>query len=174
MGVQYATLLAVFSALIWLIPWLGGVLALASITVVAPSMGILAGAYTLGLLFLLEFLIKPRFIRRGQFSTLLSILLIIALVEPFGLLGFIVAPPLAAAIELLVRYNLQMRGQPLGIESAQRISQLRARVDHLRAIDANGETQLEPSTRNILGRLEKLVDRADEVVKTEGKKSAEG
>jgi hypothetical protein len=154
------------------LPWLGGVLAVAPIMLVSLSqslgLGILASAYAIGVLFFLEFLIEPRFIRRGQFSSLLSILLIIALVKPFGLLGFLVAPPLAAAIELIIRNSVQTRAQPSSHESVQRISELRARIDGVRSLAAAGEAPLDPRTLNILQRLEKLVDRADEVVHDKG------
>lgn len=168
MGVNYPTLLALIGALAWLVPWLGGVLSVLPITLVALSqsleLSIFATAYAVGVLFFLELFIEPRFIRRRQFSSLLSILLIIALVEPFGLMGFLVAPPLAAAIELVIRYNLQARQPPAVSEAAQRIPQLRTRLEELRAAAENSEQPLEPQTIGMLERLETLIDQVDDAV----------
>ena len=172
MGIRYPTLLALFAALAWLIPYLGGVLAIVPVTLTAlvsqgPGMAIFATAYAVGVLFFLEFYVEVRFIRRQQFSSLLSILLIIAFIEPFGLLGFLVAPPLAAAIELIFRYNLASRQQPAEMESIQRISELRARLLQVREVTESSREPLEPQTLNMLSRLENLVDKADDLLEKE-------
>lgn len=168
MGVDYPVLLAVFAALIWLIPWLGGVLVVLPIALTGFSqslvLGIGATLYAISILLLLDFLIAPRFVRRRQFSALLSILLIIALIEPFGLLGFIMAPPLAAAIELLFRYNLQARQVSPPVQDAQRITALHDRISQVRETIARADEEPEPQTLNLLQRLEDLVNRADEAL----------
>ncbi len=167
MGLKYPVLLAVFSAVAWLIPWLGGVLAVLPIALTGLSQGtglaIFAPTYAIGVLFLLKFLIEPRFLRRQQFSSLLSILLIIALIEPYGLLGLIVAPPLAAAIELIFRYSLLQRGVPVPLESEEQIAELRERILAIRETIAASEEPPQPQTLNMLTRLEKLIDRADQL-----------
>jgi predicted PurR-regulated permease PerM len=167
-GIEYPILLAVFGALAWIIPWLGGVLAIAAVVLAGLTQGIVPavaiGLYALGVLIFLEFMIEPRFFYRRQYSSLLSILLIIALVEPFGLFGFIIAPPLGAAIELIFRYNLRARSLPLSIETVEQISQLRTRVDQLRnTLEARDEPP-QPQTINMIQRLEKLVEQADNVL----------
>ena len=171
MGVNYPTLLAVFGALAWLIPWLGGVLALLPIAVTGFSqslgLGIFATVYAIGVLLLLDFIIEPRFMRGRRFSSLLSILLIIALIEPFGFWGFIVAPPLAAAIELIFTYNLRARQAPVAVQTAEQVNDLQARVLEVRESVARSGQPPEPQTLSLLGRLEELVNRADEVLEEE-------
>jgi predicted PurR-regulated permease PerM len=171
LGIEYPILLAVFGAIAWIIPWLGGLLAIAAVVLAGLSQGLIpavtAGAYAFGVLIFLEFLIEPRFFNRRQYSSLLSILLIIALVEPFGLFGFIIAPPLAAAIELIFRYNLRARSTPFTSETVEQISQLRARVDHLRIMLDAREEPPQPQTVNMIQRLEKLVEQADHVLERE-------
>jgi putative permease len=169
MGLPFPTLLALFGALAWLIPWLGGVLAvLPAVLVGLPvslGLGIGAGVYAIAVLIFLEFYIGPRFTRRRQFSSLLSILLILALVEPFGLLGFIVAPPLAAAIELIFRYSLQMRSAPAATnETGQQITELHARLDSIHEIISKREEAPQPQVTSLLTRLEDLLQRANQVV----------
>lgn len=171
MGVDYPVLLAVFAALIWLIPWLGGVLVVLPIALTGFSqsmvLGIGATVYAIAILFLLDFLIEPKFVRRRQFSSLLSILLIIALVGPFGLLGFIVAPPLAAAIELVFRYNLQARQVSATVQDAERVTELHARLLQVREAVSHAAEPLEPQALNLLERLEDLVNRAEEALEEE-------
>jgi predicted PurR-regulated permease PerM len=166
--IPYPILLAIFGAIAWLLPWLGGVLAVLPIAVAGFSLGLWPGIYATGfaiaVLFFLEFFIEPRFMERRRFSPLLSILLIIALVEPFGLLGFIIAPPLAAVIELLFRYNVQNRPSPDGMETIERISQLRTRMDQLHEMINKSEKPVEPYLGNMLSRIEALINRADVVL----------
>jgi predicted PurR-regulated permease PerM len=176
MGIRYPALLALFAALAWLVPWLGGVLALVPVALTGLSqglgMGIFATSYAIGVLFFLEFFIEPRFIRHRQYSSLLTILLIIALVEPFGLVGLIVAPPLAAAIQLVFRYNLFSRPVPEQIKEAEQISQLRARVLMIRQVVARQEEEIEPQARSLLDRLDALIERADKAVEGENPRGA--
>jgi hypothetical protein len=171
MGMPYPLLLAVFGGLAWLIPWLGGVLAVLPVVlsglIVGPGLAVFGAAYVIGVLFFLEFYVEPRFIRRGQFSSLLSILLIIALVDPFGLLGLIVAPPLGAALELIARYSLQARPQTTGNETAERVAQIRARMLLLRETVDSSDAETEPQMLSMLRRLEDLVERADSILETQ-------
>jgi putative permease len=171
MGIHYPTLLALFGALAWFIPWLGGILAILPIALTGFSqsigLGIFAAVYALGILFFLEFYIEPHFIhrRRQQFSSLLSILLIIALIQPFGLLGFLVAPPLAAAIELIFRYNLRNRPLPESVQSTEQISILRGRIIQICEMLTRTSEEVEPQTNSLLSRLENLVDQSDQALR---------
>jgi predicted PurR-regulated permease PerM len=171
MGVQYPTLLAVFGALVWLVPWLGGALAVLPVALTGLSqglgIGIIATIFAIAVLILLEFVIEPRFIRRKQFSSLLSTLLIIALAAPFGLLGFFIAPPLAAAIELIFRYNLRTRPLPEEVKSVEEISVLRTRLAHIRETVARLPDPPEPQTLSLLERLDDLVNRSDKAIDEE-------
>jgi predicted PurR-regulated permease PerM len=170
MGVKYFALLGLFAALAWLIPWLGGVLAVVPVTLTALSqslgLGIFATVYAIAVLFFLEFYMEQRFIRRSQYSSLLSILLILALIEPFGLVGFIVAPPLAAAIQLLFRYNLAARQTSESQLDEERLTTLRARLEDIRKLAETSSEPLEPQTLNLLERLENLIERSDSAVKS--------
>lgn len=170
MGVNYPILLAIFAALAWLIPWFGGVLAIIPIALTALSqhiwLGVFAAAFAMGVLFFLEFYVEPRFIRRRQrqFSSLLSILLIIALSQPYGLMGFIVAPPLAAAIELIFRYNLQAKPVPENTQTVEQIAVLRGRLIQIRQMLAHGSEPPEPYITSLLGRLEGLLKQTDQAL----------
>ncbi len=173
MGVNYPVLLALFAALAWLIPWFGGLLALLPIVLTALiqslGLGIFAAVYSLAILFFLEFWLEPRFIRRRQkrFNPLLTILLIIALIQPYGLLGFLAAPPLAAAIELIFRYNMQAKPLPESLKSAEQISVLRGRILQIRDLMTRASEPPEPAILNLIDRLETLVVQADQTLRQE-------
>lgn len=175
-GIRYPTLLALFAALAWLIPWLGGVLAVLPVTLTGlsqgPGMAIFATSYAIGVLFFLEFYIEPRFIRQRQYSSLLSILLIIALVEPFGLMGLVIAPPLATVIQLIFRHRLTNRPVPESLKQAEQISQLRARLLMIRQIMAQNPVEIEPQTRSLIERLEILIERADRAIEDDKPREA--
>jgi putative permease len=169
-GLRYPILLAIFASLAWLIPWLGGLIAVLVIGAAGFFQGTWLGAfaaiYTLVVLLFLELVVEKRLLRHTQFSSLLPILLILALVEPFGLLGFIVAPPLGAAIELIFRYNLQSKPQPVSVESVRRMSELRAKISSIRGMSAASEEPLEPQIQSLLARMDELVNRADNLLDT--------
>jgi predicted PurR-regulated permease PerM len=172
-GIDYPALLALFGALAWIIPWLGGILAVAAVTLAGLSQGILpaamAAGYAILVLIVLEFFVEPRVSSRRQYSSLLSILLIIALVEPFGLMGFIVAPPLAAAIELVFRYNLRAKSTPMAQQNVERITQLREKALEVREMMAAREEAVSPQTESMIQRLEDLVERAESVLEKDNK-----
>lgn len=166
-GMPYPTLLGLFAALAWLIPWLGGVLAVLPVALTGLSinlwLGIGASMYSIAVLFFLEFYVAARFTRR-QISSLLSILLILALVEPYGLVGFLIAPPLAAAIELIFRYSLQSKAQPAANESAEQIISLQSRLESIHEILENRGEAVEPQVTSLLTRLDDLITRANQTV----------
>jgi putative permease len=171
MGIKYPILLALFAGLAWLIPWLGGVLAIIPIALTGLSQslgsGIIAAVFAIGVLFFLEFYIEPRFIlrRQRQFSSLLSILLIIALSQPYGLMGFIVAPPLAAAIELIFRYNLQGKSPSESMQTTEQISILRGRIIQIREVLTRSSDTSKPYITSLVGRLEDLVNQTDRTLR---------
>lgn len=154
------------------LPWPPGRVALAVLPVVLVGLsinlwlGIGAGMYSIAVLFFLEFYIGPRFTSRRQFSSLLGVLLILALVEPFGLLGFLVAPPLAAAIELIFRYSLQTRSTTVANVSAEQMAALHARLDSLHEILENRTEETEPQVNSMLSRLEALVTQANQALES--------
>ena len=117
-GLPYPTLLAVVSALVLLIPWLGAALGMAPVLLVGwvagPVVAILASLYTLLVFVGLQYSVEPRLYVRRQHSSLLIAILAICLGQAYGVLGLLAAPPLAAALEILVGHLLVMPGRVVG------------------------------------------------------------
>ncbi len=63
----------------------------------------LAGAalYTLVVLMLLEWLVEPRLFRRKRYNPILLVLVAVAMVDWLGFFGLLIAPPVAAAVQIL-------------------------------------------------------------------------
>jgi predicted PurR-regulated permease PerM len=168
MGVNYAALLGIFGALFSLIPWLGIILVIIPVVAAALTtsvqLAVLAAAYTFIILILLEIVIVPKIVSRGRYSSLLMILIAIMLFEGAGLLALVLAPPLSAAIQLIVRRARDVPPTQLSMRSVRRIAELRQRVDKVQQMMAETEVEISPQAENMLQRLDKLVDEADQLL----------
>jgi predicted PurR-regulated permease PerM len=164
MGLTYPVLLALLGGVAWLIPLAGTLF----ITVTALLVGFVSGgwilaatavAYTVVILLVLEFVIEPRLLRRP--SGLLVILLMLPLVETYGLGGFVIAPLLAVALQVVLGYAIRLYLQPQATTVVE-MGQLEARYKELYTLfkaqsDNEGEPLL-PEITSILDRLARLLD----------------
>ncbi|HDQ70726.1 MAG TPA: AI-2E family transporter, partial [Chloroflexi bacterium] len=104
-GSPYALLLALTGALVYLIPVFGAPLALLSPLLVGLLTGVQLSLwttlYTLVVLIALGAWVKPRLFKRRQDNPILTVVLLMALADAFGLLGIIIAPPLSSACQIL-------------------------------------------------------------------------
>lgn len=107
-NLDFTLLLALVGGLMAFVPLFGGLLtsvvALALGSLQSVPLGIGAGSYTFVLFLVLEFFVEPRLWPKAQErrSFLLTILLVIPLLEAVGFWGLLVAPPLAAALEVII------------------------------------------------------------------------
>lgn len=171
MGMPYPNLLAVFSALAWLLPWIGGAIAMIATVLVGLTAGfplvILAPLYALAVMLVMELLVEPRISRRTQYSPWLTIILLMIMGEALGLFGIILAPPLAAMILIVARRILQETQTAAvvseEIESARRIAELDQRLVAVREMIANMDEPPSPQTNSMLERLAELVQKAQKI-----------
>lgn len=167
-GLPFPVLLGIFGAIAWLVPWLGALLAIAPVVwvglLISPFTALAGVVYTIIILMLLEFVVEPRLYSRKQYSSLLTVILVIVLADSYGIFGIILAPPLAAAIQIFFR-NLQ-RSTTLTPEfdSTREISELRARVKDTRVLAERLQDGSDPQTANMLDRLDQLIERASKNV----------
>jgi hypothetical protein len=122
----------------------------------SPAAGVAMALYTVFLLWALDRWLKPRLWPRERRSFLLTLLVMIPLVESFGLLGFVAAPPLALALEALVRllYGAAISPKKPDVQ----FDQLAARLQELSAkIEAADEDELPPELRSLSQRLAALL-----------------
>lgn len=167
-GLPYAALLALLGGIVWLVPLVGVFLTVIPVFAAGMLAGvgvaITAVVYTLAILLLLELLVEPRFFNRRRYSSLLTVLLMLILIEDFGVIGLILAPPLSAAIQIFGSHWLaaQKAADPAG--AATQLSALRERLAQVETDLQKRPAPPAPEVLSVADRLNKLIRRADEVV----------
>lgn len=163
LGLPYAWLLALTNAWLWTIPWLGTLLALA-ITLTAaglldgPGLAVLAALLTLAT-FLAIAALDNRVLGRRQYSALLAVLALLALLQDWGLAGLLVAPALAAALQVIVN-TLTQRPGSASPEIARRVSDLEQRLTDLQARAQQSTPPPAPQAEHMTRRLGGLLERS--------------
>jgi predicted PurR-regulated permease PerM len=167
LGSQYPVLLAVVGALAWLVPVVGAALA-----VVLPLLlGLLTGAqlslfmvlYTLIVLIALQVWIEPRLIKRKWNNPILTLIILLALADAFGLLGIILAPPLSVVCQIL--WNLLVTDR-LAPATAVQVSDLKERQARLRLTIEEMEGPPPPLVVSSMERLAGLLEKAEPILQT--------
>jgi predicted PurR-regulated permease PerM len=136
MGIRYAVLLALWVAVVRLIPWFGALIAVIPALFIgigtSSIVGLLAALYTVFILLFAKLVIEPRFFRRERYSALLIVLFVIALASAFGFIGVILAPPLAVAIQIMFQQLYPFPDQRLSPEVLERAREIRKRLSDVR------------------------------------------
>lgn len=107
MGLRYPFLWALLAALAWLIPLIGGAVALIPLALVTwmifgPLTAMGALLFTLLIFLLMEFGVEPRLYQYDRYQKVLVLLVMIVLVDVYGIIGLLLAPFLATALQLLL------------------------------------------------------------------------
>ena len=166
-GVPYPTLLALLGGLAWLIPWAGAILAMVPPFLIGlgANLGIAtAGALvTLLVLSFLEFVVERRMVNTRSYNSLRVVLMLIAMVDVFGLAGVFLAPPLSAAIQsaskrLWVKPRDESRGEP-----EVELAKLRVRLMEAKEMAAKLEEPA-PHISNLITRIDNLIEQSEEVL----------
>lgn len=162
---DYPLLAALLAGLFWLIPMAGFVFA-AAVAFLAGlatngdvQTALFALALTTAVLVFLEFVVEPRFFQRNRFSGLLIAIMVLIMVEAYGLIGFVIAPPLAVALQIFAGHVMRIvQRQP---EDALALTALEKRLDVAYAT-YNGQREMggepAPELGSLLQRLESLVE----------------
>jgi predicted PurR-regulated permease PerM len=170
-GLNYPIILAFISAVVWLIPIMGVLLSL--LIVLAAGLGgsfaaaVMAAFYTLFVFLVLRWFIDPRFFDRQRFNGLLLVLVLIAFVDAFGLLGLIIAPAVAIAIHELYRNILQERAPAVEGKTVPQLDDLQERLAKLEAMAAQEEPEASPEVASMIQRLKQLIEEACQVAETD-------
>jgi putative permease len=165
LGSLSPTLLALSGALACLIPVVWVILA-----VLPPLLvGLLTGVqlslftvlYTLVVLIAMGLWVKPRLFNRKWDNPVLTLVILIAMANAFGLPGIIVAPPLSAVCQILWSLLVSHR---LASGAAAQVSDLKERQERVwAAIRAMDETPL-PLVTSSMERLTLLIEKAEPIL----------
>jgi predicted PurR-regulated permease PerM len=167
LGLEYPFMLAVVGALARLVPWLGPALAIVPVVALGganPWLTALAGLYTLAVFGVLQYVVEPRLFDRRGYSSLLVVLLMLAGAELWGLVGVLVAPPLATALQTWFARYVHQSSTLMPTQIAEQIADVEQRLGKVRAAVAQAEAPLPPQTRSLVDRLEKLVQTSSALV----------
>jgi predicted PurR-regulated permease PerM len=165
LGSQYPALLAVVGATAWLVPVVGAALA-----VTLPLLlGLLTGAqfslltvlYTLIVLIALQIWVEPRLLKRRWHNPILTLVMVLAMADIFGLPGIIVAPLLSVVCQIL--WNLLVSDR-LAPAAAVQVSDLKERQVLLRLAIEDMEGIPPPLVISSMERLKGLLEKAEPIL----------
>lgn len=164
LGVRYPITQALLASLAWLLPLVGGVLAVIPVLLIglfiSPLTAVLAMLATLTVFAFLEFVVERKLYPRERYGSVLVLLITLIMVEALGVAGLLVAPPLAAAVQIALTEWL--RPVPVVAEAQPDVS-----LDGLKVRLAEVQERLDqvevpsPRTQNLLARLTQLVAKVE-------------
>jgi putative permease len=162
LGSQYPALMALVGALAWLIPVVGAPLAI----ILPLLMGLLTSVqlslftilYTLVVLIALQVWVEPRLFKREWDNPILTLVILLAMADAFGLPGILAAPPVSAVCQILWSLLVSNR---LDAGAAVQISDLKERQVRLWAVIQEMEEPPPPLVTSSMERLANLLEKAE-------------
>jgi putative permease len=164
LGSPYPALLALMGALVLLIPLVGVILA-----VIPPLLiGLLTGVplalstavYTLIVIVILKWWMESGPVPRATINPMLTLVILIALADAYGLLGIVVAPPLAAFCQILWSRLVSDRDD---VGAATQVSELKERQVQVQSLIENME-EMPLLIASSMERLTALIEKAEPIV----------
>lgn len=165
LGSPYPTLLALTGALAWLIPVVGATLAvilplfIGLLTSVQLSLS--AVLYTLIVVIVLQVWVKPRLYKRKWDNPVLTLVILLALADAFGLVGIIVAPPFSVVCQILWSRLVSNRLAP---GASAQVSDLKERQTRLWTAIKKMEELPPPLVISSMERLTHLIEKAEPIL----------
>jgi predicted PurR-regulated permease PerM len=165
LGSPYPALLALAGALLCLIPVVGAALAVILVFLVglltSVQLSLFTTLYALVVLTALGVWVKPRLFNRRWDNPILTVVLIIALADAFGLVGIIIAPALSVVCQILWSRLVSRRAVSGAAVQVSDLKERQARAwDTIRAMD---EPPLALVTSS-MERLTRLIEEAEPVL----------
>ena len=173
LGVRYPFTLALFAAVAWLLPLMGGAIAIIPILVIGllfnPLLAVISTLIACAVFVFLEFVVEKRLYPRERLGSVLMLMITIIMVEAFGVVGLLIAPPIATAIQIAL--NEWMRPAPAGAPAtgSQSIqSSLGGLSDRLTIARSLLQHVNQPSPRmlNLFSRLTDLIARSNDEIRS--------
>jgi len=165
LGSPYPTLMAIVGALAWLIPVVGAPLAIILPLLMglftSVQLSLLTALYTLLVLFVLEVWVEPRIFKRKWNNSIVTLILLVAMADTFGLIGILAAPPLSSICHIL--WDLLVT-HPIDSTGAVQVSDLKERQDRLQQAIENLDEPPEALVTGSLARLNQLIEKAEPVL----------
>jgi len=146
-GLRYPTLLGLWGAVVRLIPWFGALLAVLPLLFFGGSFlsvkGFLAILFASAVLLLMKNMVERLFLNQRSKNSLLIIIFVIVLAEAFGIIGILLAPPLAVAVQIILQELYPLIARKKYSLELQKALKLKKRLSRVRK-EIKGPTSSEP------------------------------
>jgi predicted PurR-regulated permease PerM len=176
-GVPYPTLYAIYAGVVQLIPWVGLPLTLLPLPLLLltlpPTPLWLIGAAAAIIIVVgvvMDRVIEPRLRGDAVVHPILTVLALMVMGEVAGVIGMVIALPIAATAQILLNELVRMNTAPQSITTSietTQLKELRQHVDRLRE-ELPEDEDYRREAEGMLARLRDLVDKTDEVVREHG------
>jgi predicted PurR-regulated permease PerM len=165
LGSPYPALLALIGALASLIPVVGPVLVVVTVLLVgllsSVQLSLLTTVYALGVLIALAIWVKPRLFKRAWDNPVLTVVLLLAMADAFGLVGIILAPALSVVCQIVWSRLVSRRTAPGATAQVSDLKERHARVwDTIKAMDGPPLALVTSS----MERLDQLIAKAEPIL----------
>jgi hypothetical protein len=162
LGSPYPALLALAGALASLIPMVGAPLVIISALVVglltSVQLSLFTSLYALVIMIAMLVWVKPRLFHRRWDNPILTVVLLIALADAFGLIGIIIAPPFSVVCQILWSRLVSRRAVSGASAQISDLKERQARVwDTIREMDGPPLALITSS----MERLTQLIEKAE-------------
>lgn len=171
MGIQYPVFWALAAALAWLVPLVGAFIVIMPMWLVVwlqsgAVTATLALVATLLVLAVLEFILERRLYARDRGTNVLLLVVILVMADAAGLVGLLLAPPVAIAIHIL----LTELASPESVvvvspspNSTANVEALESELEHARQLMAATDNGANLRLQNLADRLSELLKEAKDV-----------
>ena len=157
--------MALTGALVWLIPVVGAPLAMILPLLIglltSIQLSLFTILYTFAVLIILQAWIEPRLFKRKWDNPILTLVIVLAMADAFGLPGIIAAPPLSAVCQILWSHLVSSR---LGSRAVVQVLDLKERQAHLWVVIKEMEEPPPPLVISSMERLANLLEKADPIL----------
>jgi predicted PurR-regulated permease PerM len=175
LGSPYPILLALLGALAWLVPVVGAALAVLPPLLIgmmtSVPLSVFTVIYTLMVVLALQLWVEPRLFKRNWDNPILTLIIMLAMADAFGLLGVIIAPPLSAVCQIV--WNLLVSNR-LASGATVQISDLKERQQHLWAVIKEMEESPPPLVLSSMERLTALIEKSEPILPVDSHTDALG
>ena len=164
-GSPSSALLGLIGGLASLIPVVGGILIIVPTFIIglitSAEIALSTGIYSMVVLVVFQIWIKPRLFNRRWDNPILTVILMIALADVFGIVGIIIAPPISAVCLILWNHLVIHR---VVVSAAPQLSDLKERLAKItETINAMDEPQ-PPMIQNSMARISTLIADAEPIL----------
>jgi putative permease len=170
LGLRYPIFWALVGALLWFIPLIGALIFLVPLWLITwvqngPLVATAAVAYSIFVFTFLELVVERRLVTPEGRSNILVLLVMLAMGEAAGLVGLLLAPPVAMAIHIMLTQLITpAMATPEPQKDAPTVEQLQTRLEEVRSLVGGLEPGSAPRLANMTNRLGELLQQAGEEV----------